>query len=332
MEAQLATLMNEVKNLKIDQEQPRMEVLQLTATESEPCSACGENHDSTDCPSTALVCYTEDFGNINFTQARDNQHAGSNNNQNPRGTIVKDHNHNPQWKPPMNQRPYNNQQQQHQQGSSMGNRAYDQQRRPNYALFPRDDQHINTLENHIAASLNTKTSGKLPGDTDVLSRSSPEQIKAVTLRSGRIATQTSTTPKTTNPGKERNEPLEVSPSMTQQQPTQVAGEEDQELGERIVADKQTQVGRSQPIRPPQNKQVPVTILFPQRTKKQQDDKQFGKFLDILKQFQINIPLVDSLEQMPKYAKFMKDVLSKKRGIKKYETVKMTQESCKYLGK
>ncbi|XP_061355427.1 uncharacterized protein LOC133299955 [Gastrolobium bilobum] len=36
--------------------------------------------------------------------------------------------------------------------------------------------------------------------------------------------------------------------------------------------------------------------------------------------------------MPKYVKFMKDVLSKKRGIEEYETVTLTQESCKYLGK
>ncbi|XP_061371563.1 uncharacterized protein LOC133314132 [Gastrolobium bilobum] len=83
---------------------------------------------------------------------------------------------------------------------------------------------------------------------------------------------------------------------------------------------------------PQTKQVPVKISFPQRTRKQQDDKQFGKFMEILKQLHINIPLVDTLEQMPKYVKFMKDVLSKKRGITEYETVKMTQESCQYLGK
>ncbi|XP_061362783.1 uncharacterized protein LOC133306469 [Gastrolobium bilobum] len=36
--------------------------------------------------------------------------------------------------------------------------------------------------------------------------------------------------------------------------------------------------------------------------------------------------------MPKYVKFMKDVLSKKRGIIEHETVKMMQESCQYLGK
>ncbi|XP_061348380.1 uncharacterized protein LOC133293792 [Gastrolobium bilobum] len=36
--------------------------------------------------------------------------------------------------------------------------------------------------------------------------------------------------------------------------------------------------------------------------------------------------------MPSYAKFMKDVLPKKRRIEEFETVALTEESCKYLTK
>ncbi|XP_061355821.1 uncharacterized protein LOC133300314, partial [Gastrolobium bilobum] len=36
--------------------------------------------------------------------------------------------------------------------------------------------------------------------------------------------------------------------------------------------------------------------------------------------------------MPSYAKFMKDILSKKRRIEEFETVALTEESCKYLTK
>ncbi|XP_062075118.1 uncharacterized protein LOC133779141 [Humulus lupulus] len=50
---------------------------------------------------------------------------------------------------------------------------------------------------------------------------------------------------------------------------------------------------------------------PQCFKKQKLDSQFKKFLDILKQLDINIQLVDALEQMPNYVKFMKDVLTRK---------------------
>ncbi|PIN11091.1 hypothetical protein CDL12_16311 [Handroanthus impetiginosus] len=40
---------------------------------------------------------------------------------------------------------------------------------------------------------------------------------------------------------------------------------------------------------------------------------------------INIPFAETLEQMPSYVKFMKDILSKKRRLGDYETVALTQE-------
>ncbi|GKE27064.1 hypothetical protein Tco_1442448, partial [Tanacetum coccineum] len=40
-------------------------------------------------------------------------------------------------------------------------------------------------------------------------------------------------------------------------------------------------------------------------------EQFKKYFENLQQLSINIPFVEALEQMPKYAKFMKDLLAKK---------------------
>ena len=54
-----------------------------------------------------------------------------------------------------------------------------------------------------------------------------------------------------------------------------------------------------------------TIPFPQRLRKQNLDKQFSKFIDIFKSLHINLSYVDMLEQMPKYANFLKEVLSKR---------------------
>ena len=42
------------------------------------------------------------------------------------------------------------------------------------------------------------------------------------------------------------------------------------------------------------------------------EKQFAKFLNMFKKIEINIPFFEALTQMPHYAKFMKDILSKKR--------------------
>ncbi|XP_016689321.1 uncharacterized protein [Gossypium hirsutum] len=51
-----------------------------------------------------------------------------------------------------------------------------------------------------------------------------------------------------------------------------------------------------------------------------------RFLDVLKQLHINIPLVEALEQMRSYVKFMKDILSKKRRLGEFEIVALT-EGC-----
>lgn len=52
---------------------------------------------------------------------------------------------------------------------------------------------------------------------------------------------------------------------------------------------------------------------------------------MLKQFHINIPLVEALEQMLSCIKFMKDTLSKKRQLGEFETIALTQE-CSVLFK
>ncbi|XP_050875762.1 uncharacterized protein LOC127079423 [Lathyrus oleraceus] len=59
----------------------------------------------------------------------------------------------------------------------------------------------------------------------------------------------------------------------------------------------------------------IKLPFPTRNKKKgQHDKKFEKFLELFKKLEINIPLLEALEQMPTYAKFMKDIISKKCAI------------------
>ena len=51
---------------------------------------------------------------------------------------------------------------------------------------------------------------------------------------------------------------------------------------------------------------------------------------MFKQLHINIPFAEALEQMPKYAKFLKDVLSKKRRFSEFETVTLTEDCSAIL--
>ncbi|XP_070007887.1 uncharacterized protein [Nicotiana sylvestris] len=64
--------------------------------------------------------------------------------------------------------------------------------------------------------------------------------------------------------------------------------------------------------------------YPQRLAKKNNENQFKKFIGMMKSLSINVPLVEALEQMPGYAKFMRDLVTKKRSIN-CKTIKMTHQ-------
>ncbi|XP_019455058.1 PREDICTED: uncharacterized protein LOC109356176 [Lupinus angustifolius] len=59
---------------------------------------------------------------------------------------------------------------------------------------------------------------------------------------------------------------------------------------------------------PQLKNLP----YPKNSSKKDKERQYTRFMDIFKNLQINIPFMEAMEQMPTYAKFMKDMLTRKR--------------------
>ena len=63
--------------------------------------------------------------------------------------------------------------------------------------------------------------------------------------------------------------------------------------------------------------------FPHRLQKSRTEEQFSKFLDIFKKIEINIPFAEVISQMPLYAKFLKEILSKKRKIAEEGIVNLT---------
>ncbi|CAL1396332.1 unnamed protein product [Linum trigynum] len=65
--------------------------------------------------------------------------------------------------------------------------------------------------------------------------------------------------------------------------------------------------------------------FPQRLMKPLEDPNFKKFVNLFKQLHINIPLAEALEQMPTYAKFLKELLTKKRKWTNFKKVTLTPE-------
>ena len=59
--------------------------------------------------------------------------------------------------------------------------------------------------------------------------------------------------------------------------------------------------------------------FPKRIRKPVADKQFGKFVEVIKKLYVNMPLLDTM-QVPTYAKYIKDILGNKRTLPTTEVV------------
>ncbi|XP_061355033.1 uncharacterized protein LOC133299583 [Gastrolobium bilobum] len=74
------------------------------------------------------------------------------------------------------------------------------------------------------------------------------------------------------------------------------------------------------------------VPYPQRLKQEIQKQQYTKFLGIFKKLQVNIPFVEALESMSNCAKFMKDLLPKKRKLKECETVALTEECSAIIQK
>ncbi|KAG8485643.1 hypothetical protein CXB51_018866 [Gossypium anomalum] len=121
-----------------------------------------------------------------------------------------------------------------------------------------------------------------------------EHVKAVTLRSGKVLSESE---KELPQESDRKEDEEVKP----------------EISEKPVL---------REYKPP--------IAYPAKLKKDCMDAQFGKFLKLFKQLHINLPFVEAISQMPTYAKFLKELLTNKRKFEELSTVELNEECSAIL--
>ncbi|XP_009764355.1 uncharacterized protein [Nicotiana sylvestris] len=72
------------------------------------------------------------------------------------------------------------------------------------------------------------------------------------------------------------------------------------------------------------------LPFPQKQRREKLEKQFERFLELLKQVHVNIPFIEVLSQMSAYAKFMKEILSKKQKAEETSVVMLTEHCSAIL--
>lgn len=68
---------------------------------------------------------------------------------------------------------------------------------------------------------------------------------------------------------------------------------------------------------------PVKHLPYQHAPTKKDNvRHYARFLDIFSRLQVNIPFSEALQQMSTYAKFMKDILTKKRSYTDQDNINL----------
>lgn len=67
------------------------------------------------------------------------------------------------------------------------------------------------------------------------------------------------------------------------------------------------------------------LPYPMKVNKDQQEQQYKKSLDVFKTLHINDPFVEALTQIPKYAKFLKELLTNKQKLQVVSSVTLCKE-------
>jgi hypothetical protein len=123
---------------------------------------------------------------------------------------------------------------------------------------------------------------------------------------------------TTRGGKTTRDPPHPNPVEKKQK--EVTFESDEE-----VDTEEASLGEERLRKMTPQEYVYTTLLpFTRRIKKPTVDEQFGKFVEVIKKLNVNIPFLEAM-QVPTYAKYLKDILNNKRPLPTTDMVKLTEE-------
>ncbi|XP_070020231.1 uncharacterized protein [Nicotiana sylvestris] len=169
----------------------------------------------------------------------------------------------------------------------------------------------------ISREQNPKQKGTLPSDTiaNPKGRGSglTSHVMAITTRSGKVLQ---------GGGEQVVEVKESEQGVEVEEPSVV---EIEKIPEDVQVQKENREGVKEKVKetpktlPPIPRPLPP---FPQRLTKKADDSKLEKFYDILKQLSVNIPFVEAFQEMSGFAKYLKDLITKKKTTKN-EVVNVT---------
>ncbi|KAM1152015.1 hypothetical protein ACFX14_034602 [Malus domestica] len=158
--------------------------------------------------------------------------------------------------------------------------------------------------------------GKLPSSTDVNPKGGFEFAKAITLRSGQEVGS------------------DPSPSKSNQKEDEKMQSEEKEQG---LPSARIEQSLPQPPTHPNlttkgklgsnsvtSNSIPTNAPFPHMFMQSKKDESDKDILDTFRKVQVNIPLLDAIKQVPKYAKFLKELCTTRKRASNKEVVRVSE--------
>ncbi|CAN6562562.1 unnamed protein product [Malus baccata var. baccata] len=209
-----------------------------------------------------------------------------------------------------------------QQYEGVGQRSTTRQHQVNEGMQTRDKK-VDELEKQVGQIAEFmgqfREQGKLPSSTVANPKGGFESAKAIMLRSGK---QVGTAP---SPSKSAPNKMEEVIIEDEEQGLATARKE-VPLPQVSMApkpsnlpNKGTNVSNSMPTN-----DFPLNVPFPSRFKQTKKEEAEKDILETFRKVQVNIPLLDAIKQVPRYAKFLKELCTTRRRISNKEVVQVSE--------
>ncbi|KAM1873218.1 hypothetical protein ACFX13_007077 [Malus domestica] len=182
------------------------------------------------------------------------------------------------------------------------------------------DKRVDNLEKQVGQIAefmgHIREQGKLPSSTIMNPKGGFETVSAIMLGSG---TQVGAEPKSSKSSHDEDEKLL----------------QEEAHGPKLTAkDEQSLPPPSSPPKPSQTTKVspnstfsssiPLNVPFPGRFRQSKKEETEKDILETFRKVQVNIPLLDAIKQVPRYAKFLKELCTSRRRISNKEVVQVSE--------
>ncbi|CAN6544223.1 unnamed protein product [Malus baccata var. baccata] len=158
--------------------------------------------------------------------------------------------------------------------------------------------------------------GKLPSSTVVNPRGGVETAKAITLRSGK---EVGTEPQPSNSAAKEDEKFQIE----EEDQAKATARIEQSLPQPPKHSNSATIGKEGPIQVNSNV-IPPNVPFPSRFLQAKNEEEEKDVLETFRKVHVNIPLLDAIKKIPKYAKFFKKLCTTRKRIREKEVVHVSE--------